>query len=168
MSSHHDAKHASKHQVQHAAPPRKPGKGPAPVAGVVHTILASAKSVNEAKRANPMSDRHAADMTSTLTYAAQALAKFDMPVVEPKATPLQRVLARIGLASKSATGGAKRGAPKLRAVDKGRIEDVLKSTTTGAAMMSLEDIVKAEQQAVNEGAHCVLPDGAIDPLCEPR
>ena len=32
----------------------------------------------------------------------------------------------------------------------------------------LEDIVKAEQAAVNEGAHCVLPDGAIDPICEPR
>jgi len=146
----------------------KAGKGPAPVAGVVHTILASAKSVNEAKRANPMSDRHAADMTNALTYAAEALSKFDLPLVEVKATPLQRVLASIGLASKNATAGARRGASQLRAVDKGRIEDVLKSTTTGAAMMSLEDIVKAEQKAANEGTHCVLPDGAVDPVCEPR
>ncbi len=147
---------------------RKAAKSPAPVAGVVHTILASAKSVNETKRVNPMSDRHAGDMTSALTYAAQALSKFDMPVVEVKASPLQRVLASIGLASKNATGVAKRGGPKLRALDKGRIEDVLKSTTTGAAMMSLEDIVKAEQAAVNEGAHCILPNGAVDPVCEPR
>jgi hypothetical protein len=146
---------------------RKVAKGPAPVAGVVHTILASAKSVN-AKHANPMTDRHAADMTSALTYAAQALAKAEAPVVEIKATPLQRVLASIGLASNKAVAGAKRGAPKLRAIDKGRIEDVLKSSMTGSSMMSLEDIVKAEQQAVNEGAHCVLPDGAVDPICEPR
>ena len=60
------------------------GKGQAPVAGVVHTILASAKSVNEQKRVNPLSDRHAADMTSALTYAAQALAKSNEPIVEPK------------------------------------------------------------------------------------
>ena len=165
MTAHHDAKHGSKHHAKHT---HKQAKGPAPVAGVVHTILASARSVNEAKRTNPLSDRHAADMTSALSYAAQALAKFDMPVVEVKSTPLQRVLASIGLASKKATAGAKRSGPQLRAVDKGRIEDVLKSTTTGAAMMSLEDIVKAEQKAVNEGAHCVLPDGAVDPICEPR
>src|SRR5258706_3546313 len=101
---------------------RKAGKGPAPVAGVVHTILASARSVNEAKRANPMNDRHAADMTSALTYAADALSKFDMPVVEVKATPLQRILASIGLASKQATAGAKRGGPQLHALDKGPIE----------------------------------------------
>lgn len=147
---------------------RKAAKSPAPVAGVVQTILASARSVNEAKRANPMGDRHAADMTSALTHAAKALAKFDMPVVEVKKTPLQRVLASIGLASKQAPAGAKRGGPQLRAVDKGRIEDVLKSTTTGVPLMSLDDIVRAEQKAVNEGAHCVLPDGAIDPVCELR
>src|SRR5450432_1200700 len=128
---------------------RKVAKGPAPVAGVVHTILASAKAVHDAKRANPMSDRHAADMSSALTYAAQALAKADAPVVELKATPLQRVLASIGLASNKATARPKRGGPQLRAIDKVRIEDVLNATTTGSAMMSLEDIVKAEQQAVN-------------------
>jgi len=146
---------------------RKAAKGPAPVAGVVHTILASAKSVNEGKR-NPLSDRHAADMTSALTYAAQALAKADAPVVEIKATPLQRVLASIGLSSAKATDRPKRGGPKLRALDKGRIEDVLKSTMSGSVMMSLDDIVKAEQQEPNEGAHCILPDGAVDPICEPR
>ena len=167
MTSHRDAKHSSKHPAKQAMP-RTPAKGGAPVAGVVHAILASAKTVNETKRANPLSDRHAADMTSALTYAATALSKVDMPVIEVKATPLQRVLASIGLASKKATAGALRGQAQLRAVDKGRIEDVLKSTTTGAAMMSLEDIVKAEQAAVNEGAHCVLPDGAVDPICEPR
>ncbi len=145
-------------------------KSPAPVAGVVHTILASAKSVNEQKRVNALSDRHAADMTSALTHAAQALAKFDMPVVEVKQTPLQRVLASIGFASKQATEGSsrRRGGPKLRALDKGRIEDVLKSAMTDAPLMSLDDIVKAEQQELNEGAHCVLPDGARDPICEPR
>jgi hypothetical protein len=144
------------------------GKGPAPLAGVVHTILASAKTVNEQKRVNPMSDRHAADMSSALTYAAQALAKVEAPIIEEKVTPLQRVLASIGLSSKKATAGANRGAPQLRAMDKGRIEDVLKSTTTGVALMSLEDIVKAEQKAANEGVNCHLPDGAVDPVCEPR
>ena len=54
---------------------RKAAKGPAPVAGVVHTIMASAKSVNDQKRADPLGSRQAADMTSALTYAAQALAK---------------------------------------------------------------------------------------------
>jgi len=143
-------------------------KGPAPVAGVVHTILASAKSVNEQKRINPLSDRHAADMTSALTYAAQALAKSNEPIVEEKLSPLQRVLASVGLASKKVAGASRRGAPELRAIDKGRIEDVLKATTTGVAMMSLEDIVKAEQLAANEGVNCHLPDGAVDPVCEPR
>lgn len=149
---------------------RKAAKGtaPAPVAGVVHTILASARTVNAAKHANPFNDRHAGDMTSALTYAAQALAKADAPAVEIKLTPMQRVLASIGFGAAKATERPKRGGPKLRAVDKGRIEDVLKSTTTGTAMTSLEDIVRAEQQAVNEGAHCVLPNGAIDPICEPR
>jgi len=144
-------------------------KGPAPVAGVVHTILANAKSVNGQTRVNPMSDRHAADLSSTLTYAAQALAKANEPVVEEKLSPLQRVLASIGLSSKKVAGPSRRrGAPELRAIDKGRIEDVLKSSTTGVATMSLEDIVKAEQLAANEGVNCHLPDGAVDPVCEPR
>jgi hypothetical protein len=163
MSSHD--KHPKHHKQGHK---QAKGKGPAPVAGVVHTILASAKSVNEQKRVNPMSDRHAADMTSALAHAARALAKANEPIVEIKASPLQRVLASIGLASKNATGSGKRGDPKLHAVDKTRIEDVLKSTTTGVAMMSLEDIVKAEQKAANEGVNCHLPDGAVDPVCEPR
>lgn len=143
-------------------------KGPAPVAGVVHTILASAKTVNEQRRVNPMSDRHAADMSSALTYAAQALAKTNEPVIEAKLSPLQRVLASIGLSSKKASTKSKRGAAQLRAIDKDRIEDVLKSCTTGVATMSLEDIVKAEQKAANEGVNCHLPDGAVDPVCEPR
>ena len=143
-------------------------KGPAPVAGVVHTILASAKTVNEQKRVNPLSDRHAADMTSALTYAAQALAKSNEPVVEEKLSPLQRVLASIGLSSKKVAGASRRGAPELRAFDKTRIEDVLKSSTTGAAVKTLEDIVAAEQKAANEGVNCHLPDGATDPVCEPR
>jgi len=142
-------------------------KGPAPVAGVVHTILASAKSVNEQKRINPLSDRHAADMTSALTYAAQALAKSNEPIVEEKLSPLQRVLASIGLSSKK-VASAKRGAPQLHAFDKTRIEDVLKSSTKGAAVTTLEEIVAAEQKAANEGVSCHLPDGATDPVCEPR
>jgi hypothetical protein len=145
----------------------KQAKGQAPVSNVVHTILASAKSVNEQKRVNPLGDRHAADMTSALTYAAQALAKANEPVVEVKLSPMQRILASIGLASKNAAA-PKRGAPQYKATDKTRIEDVLKSTTTGVAMMSLEDIVKAEQKAANEGVSCHLPDGAVDPVCEPR
>jgi hypothetical protein len=160
MSSSH------KHHKQGRKHPKD--KGPAPVADVVHTILASAKTVNGQTRVNPMSDRHAADMSSALTYAAQALAKANEPVIEPKLSPLQRVLASIGLSSKKVAGGSKRGASQLRAIDKDRIEDVLKSTTTGVATMSLEDIVKAEQQAANEGVNCHLPDGAVDPVCEPR
>ncbi|MBI1212112.1 MAG: hypothetical protein GC190_11660 [Alphaproteobacteria bacterium] len=155
-----------KHHKQGHKQPK--GKGPAPVAGVVHTIFASAKSVNEQKRVNPLSDRHAADMTSALTYAAQALARAEEPVVEEKLSPLQRVLASIGLSSKKAAGASKRGAPQYRATDKARIEDVLKSSTTGGALMSLEEIVKAEQKAANEGVNCHLPDGAVDPVCEPR
>lgn len=150
---------------------RKPAaKGPAPVSGVVSTILANAKSVNAQTRVNPMSDRHAADMTSALTYAAQALAKANEPIVEAKLSPLQRVLASIGLTSKKAAAAParRRGAPELRAIDKDRIEDVLKSSTTGMATMSLEDIVQAEQLAANEGVNCHLPDGAVDPVCEPR
>jgi hypothetical protein len=162
MTAH--GKHSKHHKQGHK---QAKGKGEAPVAGVVHTILASAKSVNEQKRVNPLSDRHAADMTSALSYAAAALAKADEPVVEPKLSPMQRVLASIGLSSKKAAS-PKRGAPQYRATDKARIEDVLKSTTTGVAMMSLEDIVKAEQQAANEGVSCHLPDGAVDPVCEPR
>jgi hypothetical protein len=146
----------------------KAAKGPTPVANVVHTILASAKTVNEQKRINPLSDRHAGDMTSALTYAAKALAKANEPVVEIKASPLQRVLASIGLGSTKTTGRAKRGDAKLYVVDKTRIENVLNATTTGVAMMSLEDIVKAEQKAANEGVDCHLPDGAIDPVCQPR
>ena len=163
MSS--QSKQPKHHKQGHKA---APGKAQAPVAGVVHTILASAKSVNEQKRVNPLSDRHAADMTSALTYAAQALAMSNAPIVEPKLSPMQRVLASIGLSSKKAAATSKRGAPQYRATDKARIEDVLKSTTTGVTMMSLEDIVQAEQKAANEGVSCHLPDGAVDPVCEPR
>jgi hypothetical protein len=141
-------------------------KGPPPVAGVVHTIFENARKVTHAK-GNPLRDRHASDMTSALTYAAQALAKADAPVVEPKLSPMQRVLASIGFGAPKPSR-PKRGAAKLRAIDKDRIEDVLKSTASGSALSSLEDIIKAEQQAVNEGAHCILPDGAVDPICEPR
>jgi hypothetical protein len=155
-------------QSKHHKQGHKQAKGPAPVADVVHTILASAKSVNDQRRGNPLTDRHAADMTSALTYAAQALAKSSEPVVEVKLTPLQRVLASIGLSSKKAAGAGKRGAPQYRATDKTRIEDVLKASTTGVALMSLEDIVQAEQKAANEGVNCHLPDGAVDPVCEPR
>lgn len=158
-------KHPKHHKQGHK---QAKDKGPASVAGVVHTILANAKSVNEQTRVNPLRDRHAADMTSALTYAAQALARSNEPVVEQRLSPLQRVLASIGLSSKKAASGGKRGAPQYTATDKARIENVLKSTTTGVAMMSLEEIVNAEQKAANEGVSCHLPDGAVDPVCEPR
>lgn len=156
---------------KHAAP-KKGEEKLAPVAGVVHTIYATAKSVHEAKAA-PRTDRHAADMSSALSAAATVLAAMDAPPApEPKGTPLQRVLKSIGLTSAKAKPAKRSGwgaaAPKLHALDAKRIEDVLQTAIKAAPAMSLDDIARAGLAPVNEAADCVMPPDAVDPVCEPR
>jgi hypothetical protein len=106
-----------------------------------------------------------AQLSTTLNQAGTLLAKIDREEPAAKPTLLQSVL---GLASSSATPkkrswffAAKGDAGSLTAK---RIEALLKETEKDGTRLSFE---KAAAKA-GEDVHCVLPEGATDPVCEPR
>lgn len=139
--------------------------GSKPVAGIVNALLGDAR---KARVDGPSSMLYGerAQLSSTLNQAGTLLAKLDRADPPAKPSLLQSVL---GLA-------ASKAAPKRRtwffaSRDEGvslsarRIEQLLKETEKDGTCVSFE---KPATKASGEDVHCVLPEGAVDPVCEPR
>jgi hypothetical protein len=104
-------------------------------------------------------------LSTTLNQAGTLLAKIDLEEPAAKPTLLQSVL---GLAVSTAAPKKRSWFFAARADAVGltakRIEALLKETEKDGTRLSFE---KVAAQA-GEDVHCVLPEGAADPVCEPR
>jgi hypothetical protein len=138
--------------------------GTKPVADLVNALLEDSRK-SRVDGPSSMLYGARAQLSTTLNQAGTLLAKIDREVPPAKPTLLQSVL---GLASSNA-------APKKRSwffaakADGGsltakRIEALLKETEKDGTRLSFE---KATAKS-GEDVHCVLPEGATDPVCEPR
>ncbi len=112
---------------------------------------------------------HRAQLSATLTQAGTLLAALDRADPPRKSSMLQSVLASLG-GSRPATrrrswffASAEPGAmPDAR-----RIEQLLKSALKDGKRLVL-DVKGPVTSGPGDDLHCVLPEGASDPVCEPR
>ena len=135
------------------------------VTEVVQQILENGRS---ARADGPASVRYGkfGQMSSALTQAGTLLAKMDRgePVRKPSA--LQSLL---GTVSKAQVPQKRRwffAAAKSEMPDARKIEQLLKAATKDGSRLVL-DMAHAPGGA-NEDMVCHLPEGASDPVCEPR
>ena len=139
--------------------------GNTPVAGIVNSLLDDARKAHVDGPSSMLYGARA-QLSTTLNQAGTMLARLDRELPLPKPTLLQSVL---GLASSKAAPtrrswffAAKDNAPALTTR---RIEQLLKETERDGVRLSFE---KAAVKASGDDVHCVLPVGAVDPVCEPR
>jgi len=146
----------------------KPGHTPGskPVSGIVNALLEDAR---RSRVDGPSSMLHGAraQLSTTLNQAGTLLAKLDReaPAVA-KPSLLQSVL---GLAASKAQPRSRSWFFAAKADVSGltasRIEALLKETEKDGTRLSFET---AATKSSGEDVHCVLPEGATDPVCEPR
>ena len=145
----------------------KSDKSSKPVADIVHSLLQGARTGRTDGPASPLFSARA-QLSTTLNQAGTLLAKLDRDVPAPRSSLLQTVL---GFSTSSPQ-------PKRRSwffaskedvsrLTTRRIEQLLKASAKDGVRLSLETAVAGK---VNEpdDLHCVLPEGAADPVCEPR
>lgn len=142
----------------------KTNHAPGPVSDIVSAMLQNARST---RVDGPSSMLHGAraQLSTTVNQAGTLLAKLDRAAPAPKPGLLQSLL---GLAvaksqpkKKSRFFASRDEAGGLSAK---RIEQLLKEASKDGVKISFEKAVKAS----GEDVHCVLPEGASDPVCEPR
>ena len=127
-----------------------------------------AEEARKARTDGPSSSLHGsrAALSTTINQAGTLLAKLDRDEPPRRSTLLQTVL---GLSS-AAPEPRKRGwfftrAAAAPALTSGRIDKLLKAAAKDGTRLSLE---AAAEKASGGDLQCVLPDGASDPVCEPR
>lgn len=145
---------------------KKPVDKRKPVTRVVQDIMDFAKA---GRADGPSSGLYGRDaqMSSALTRAGTLLASMDHAAGPARrGNPLYALL-----------GTAAAPKPKKRSwlfakaspmPDARRIEQLLYAVEKDAARLVLEAHLPDNPEASNRDINCVLPDGAVDPVCEPR
>lgn len=143
---------------------RKPAGNKA-VTDIVNRI---AEEARKSRADGPSSSLHGsrAALSTTINQAGTLLAKIDRDEPPRRSSLLQTVL---GLSS-SVPAPRKRGwfftrADAAPALTSGRIDKLLKASAKDGTRLSLEAAV---EKASEGDLQCVLPEGASDPVCEPR
>ena len=145
----------------------KKNSGPKSVSQIVETLIESARQSRTDGPSSPLYG-HRAQLSSSLNQAGAWLAKLDRDAPPAKPTLFQTVL---GLSA--ARPEAKKRSWFFASSDTGtglstrRVEQLLKASAKEGTRLSLEAALSV-RQAGEDGVHCVLPDGASDPVCEPR
>jgi hypothetical protein len=136
------------------------------ISDVVHQILENGRA---ARADGPSSGRHGrmAQMSSALTQAGTLLAKMDRAAPGRKPSALQALL---GSVAKGAAPVKRRSwlfaAANAEMPDVRRIEQLLKASAKDGQRLVL-DVEHAAGEAKDDIV-CHLPEGASDPVCEPR
>jgi hypothetical protein len=137
-----------------------------PVTKVVHDILEQARL---ARGDGPASSiyRRETQMSVAMTRAGITLAKMDRGAAGRKPSLMHALLGAPAPKPK-----AKRSwffASTATAMpDAKRIEQLLTATLKDARRLDLDQASYGKPGAVNDDMICHLPDGAADPVCEPR
>lgn len=137
-----------------------------PVTKVVHDILEQARL---ARAEGPTSSiyRRETQMSNAMTQAGVMLAKMDRGTGGRKSFALQNLLGSLGAQPKpkrrswffASSGGAM--------PDAKRIEQLLNTSMKDGKRLVL-DRLSADAPMTNDDMICHLPEGASDPVCEPR
>ena len=143
-------------------------KKPAGNKAVTDIVNRLAEEARKARADGPSSSLHGsrAALSTTINQAGTLLARIDRDEPPRRSSLLQTVL---GLSS-SAPEPRKRGwfftrADAAPALTSGRIDKLLKAAAKDGTRLSLEAAV---EKAAEGDLQCVLPEGASDPVCEPR
>jgi hypothetical protein len=134
-----------------------------PVTKVVHDILEHARL---AKGDGPASSiyRRETQMSVAMSQAGVTLAKMDRGAPRGKVSVMQALLGA-PQAPKARRSWFSASVPAAMPNAK-RIEQLLKTTLKDARPLALDHIPAAGP--VNDDMMCHLPEGATDPVCEPR
>jgi hypothetical protein len=145
---------------------RKPA-GNTAVTDIVNRL---AEEARKSRADGPSSSLHGsrAALSTTINQAGTLLATIDRDEPPRRSSLLQTVL---GMSSSApAPAPRKRGwfftrADAAPALTSGRIDKLLKASAKDGTRLSLEAAV---EKATEGDLQCVLPEGASDPVCEPR
>lgn len=139
-----------------------------PVTKVVHDILEQARL---ARAEGPASSiyRRETQMSNAMSQAGLTLAKMDRGGVAGRRPPILHAL----------LGSAPQPKPKARRSwffasasasmpDAKRIEQLLRTSAHESKRLVLDQVTAESASALNDDMICHLPEGASDPVCEPR
>jgi hypothetical protein len=147
--------------------PRKPADTRKPVAQVVHSILEQARI---ARTDGPSSGLYGRDaqLSSALTQAGRFLAKLDKTAMPKRSSAFHQIIGSLGPAAAPRRRSWLFAGSRSSMPDAKRIEKLLHAATKDARPLVLDAHLPPNPSAVNEQIDCVLPPGAIDPVCNPR
>lgn len=145
----------------------KPTDKRKPVVKIVHEILDMAKA---GRADGPSSGLYSRDaqMSSALTRAGTFLASLDHAAPAKKAHPLHNLLGALNPPKPKKRRSWFFAAKDSPMPDAKRIEQLLKSVSKDSTRLVLEAHLPEAPAEVNRDINCVLPEGAADPVCEPR
>lgn len=139
-----------------------------PVSRIVNSLLEDARKTRTDGPASALYG-HRAQLSATLTQAGTVLAKLDRADPPRRSSMLQAVIGSLtgaGSAPKRRSWFFARAEPGAMP-DARRIEQLLKATLKDGKRLVL-DVKGPVTSASGDDVHCVLPEGASDPVCEPR
>jgi hypothetical protein len=139
-----------------------------PVAAVVHSILEEARI---ARTDGPSSGLYSRDaqLSGALTQAGTLLAKLDGAAPAKRSSLLQQIVSSLSAPPKPRRRSWFFAAASATTMpDAKRIEQVLQAALKDSKRLVLDQDLPDGPSAVNNEIDCVLPPGAVDPVCEPR
>ena len=137
-----------------------------PVTKVVHDILEQARL---ARAEGPASSiyRRETQMSNAMSQAGLTLARMDRGVVASRKSSVLHAL--LGAPPKPKARRSWFFASGAGAMpDAKRIEQLLQTSSHEGKRLVLEQVTADSASALNDDMICHLPEGASDPVCEPR
>ena len=138
-----------------------------PVTKVVHEILDQARL---ARGDGPASSiyRRETQMSVAMSQAGVTLAKMDRGGAGRKTSVMHSLLGSMAAPKPKARRSWFFASSAMAMPDAKRIEQLLKTTLKDARPLVLDRVSTEAPGAVNDDMICHLPEGASDPVCEPR
>ena len=149
--------------MKHKSPadPRKP------VSKVVHEIL---DQVRIARTDGPSSGLYSRDaqLSGALTRAGTLLAKLDKSAPGKKSSAFHSLLGALSAPPKPRRRSWFFASNPASPLDAKRIEQMLQAAAQGGRPLVLDQQLPGGPSSPNGDIDCLLPAGAVDPVCEPR
>ena len=148
--------------------PPKPTDKRKLVTQVVHSILEEARIAHTDGPSSGLYSRDA-QLSGALTQAGTLLAKLDKAAPPRRSSALQQLLGTISAPARPRRRSWFFAAAGSTAMpDAKRIEQVLQAAAKDGKRLVLDQDLPDSPSAANGEIDCVLPAGAVDPVCEPR
>lgn len=137
-----------------------------PVSKVVHEILDQVRQVRTDGPSSGLYSRNA-QLSGALTQAGTLLAKLDKGAPGKKSSVFNSVFGTLSAPKPKRRSWFFASNPAAP-LDAKRIEQMLQSAAEGGRPLVLDQQLPDGTSSPNGEINCVLPAGAVDPVCEPR